>query len=580
MERGVDRVAPRGRGTRRGTPPVRARCVERAELLEAGYPGVRRRQVDRKPRQARRPQAHGRQSGPSGALGTHRPQALVGRPQGRVVRPQGRVGRPQARIDIAGIRRALGQPRLDDAEQVVDAVLQREGVALDVEEQVARGRLGKAEQPAVGLQRAVGQSGRRQQLMLDPTLVLALDLDAGLLAHGPQPLLPHARGAGQRRVERDGHGGQLPPRVHRRLVLAERAALLRRDAGHERQVVVLAPPRLALHDPAAHVAVLDGFGSGERRIDGDVGRCGGRGSVRGRSRIRRPICRRAAGGDERLEASAHQAVVGQVVGRAKVLDGVRAPAQRDVHLRRPDALEPLQQVGVEAELEQRRRLHVPRELGVPGFVAPRTQLARGLDAAEEVGETEPADAAAGTGRRFVPRPGFVSGVARFASRPRPHPVPGRGLASRPRPHPVPELRSRALEERGLVDHVDAGPHGLERPLGSRPVPGTAILDRVVLGDLDDAAAFLAQALEEPVLVLEAALGDSVELGVGAHGALDQPGEGGAFEVREVLAGEEADEVGGGADGRAVDQLHGDAVTMSRCVDSGRRDARVVPSEAP
>ena len=60
--------------------------------------------------------------------------------------------------------------------------------------------------------------------------------------------------------------------------------------------------------------------------------------------------------------------------------------------------------------------------------------------------------------------------------------------------------------------------------------------------------------EEASLVLEAALADDVELGIVAHRPLDQAGQRGAFELRQVLAGEVGDEIGGGVDRTAVDPI--------------------------
>ena len=57
------------------------------------------------------------------------------------------------------------------------------------------------------------------------------------------------------------------------------------------------------------------------------------------------------------------------------------------------------------------------------------------------------------------------------------------------------------------------------------------------------------------LVLEAAPADDVELRIVAHRALDEPGQGGALELGQVLAGEVGDEVGGRVDGLPVDAIH-------------------------
>ena len=57
------------------------------------------------------------------------------------------------------------------------------------------------------------------------------------------------------------------------------------------------------------------------------------------------------------------------------------------------------------------------------------------------------------------------------------------------------------------------------------------------------------------LVLEPASADDVELRVFAHRTLGQPGERRAFQLGQVLAGEECDEVRCGVDGLAVDPVH-------------------------
>ena len=56
-------------------------------------------------------------------------------------------------------------------------------------------------------------------------------------------------------------------------------------------------------------------------------------------------------------------------------------------------------------------------------------------------------------------------------------------------------------------------------------------------------------------MLEAALADDVELRVVADRPLDEAGDGGAFQLGQMLAGEEGDEVGGGIDGSTVDAIH-------------------------
>ena len=58
-----------------------------------------------------------------------------------------------------------------------------------------------------------------------------------------------------------------------------------------------------------------------------------------------------------------------------------------------------------------------------------------------------------------------------------------------------------------------------------------------------------------LLVLVAALPDAIQLRVRAIRPTRQARQGGAVQVREVAAGEEADEVRGGIDGPPIDELH-------------------------
>ena len=111
-----------------------------------------------------------------------------------------------------------------------------------------------------------------------------------------------------------------------------------------------------------------------------------------------------------------------------------------------------------------------------------------------------------------------------------------------------------VEERRLVDDVDPAPHRLER-FGLRG-PKIGRCAQVHLGDLVDRSAACPKSLEIGVLVLVSALLEEHEFRVLAPGrpvplSLDPP----EFERREVVAGEEPDQVRGTDDGRAFDELH-------------------------
>ena len=70
------------------------------------------------------------------------------------------VDRPEGVPRRAAVR--TGSSGLEDAEEVVDPVVERERIAFDVEEQITGSGRRQAGQPAVGLQRAVSEPTRRQ----------------------------------------------------------------------------------------------------------------------------------------------------------------------------------------------------------------------------------------------------------------------------------------------------------------------------------------------------------------------------------------------------------------------------------
>ena len=109
--------------------------------------------------------------------------------------------------------RAVG---LEEAEQVVEPVVERVRVALEVEEQVARDRAAAAiAEAALGLD-------RRQQLVKQPSVLAApaLDLDPRLLADPLERAAPVPSSGGSNGI---GSGAELDERVdaacHQRLPL-------------------------------------------------------------------------------------------------------------------------------------------------------------------------------------------------------------------------------------------------------------------------------------------------------------------------------------------------------------------------
>src|SRR4029079_8534566 len=107
---------------------------------------------------------------------------------------------------------------------------------------------------------------------------------------------------------------------------------------------------------------------------------------------------------------------------------------------------------------------------------------------------------------------------------------------------------RAIEEGSLVDDVVARGHGIDGRCRGRAELVATVRDRPVLLDLDGDSASGAQVREGPGFVLEPALAQDIELRVVASGPLYEPGDGRAFKLGQMLAGEEGDKVRGGVDG--------------------------------
>ncbi len=153
---------------------------------------------------------------------------------------------------------------------------------------------------------------------------------------------------------------------------------------------------------------------------------------------------RQAGVDNGFEAVLDAAVVGGELGDAERL-GLARP-EHYVHPLRRGSLDRLDELGVEAELQQEVRLHTPRELRVRHLVAERPQLRRALDAVQEVAVSAPAD---------------------------------------------------VVEQHALVDHLSPGVHRRDRLLCAC---ARALEARPVL-DLDDLPAIGAQLIQVALLVL-------------------------------------------------------------------------------
>ena len=145
----------------------------------------------------------------------------------RVTAPVGVAAPDLVEARLAGPRRIL-ERGLQHAEQVLDAVVERERVALDVEEEVVRRRLGQHEEAPIGNERAVLVALGIEELRLRDPLVLALDLDAGLLADALEGLAAHALEARRHRQLEDRELA-----AARDAAPLERRPLARRDPGDQ-----------------------------------------------------------------------------------------------------------------------------------------------------------------------------------------------------------------------------------------------------------------------------------------------------------------------------------------------------------
>jgi hypothetical protein len=255
------------------------------------------------------------------------------------------VERPQVAVRPPPV---LGE---DGAEEVLQARVAPVLVALEVEEDVARRRLGQPPQAAVvpGL----------EQLVQRPVTPAGADLQVGLRAQGGERGLRHPRDRGV-----VGERGELRGGVDAGGL--ELQALRAVQPGHEGDVVVGPAALVAVLPPVAHVARRDGVGIGDGRLR------------RGARELR-------VAGDERLADAA--GVRGEVV-RAQL--GPLAVAEHEVHAGGPDALQALELVGVVEQLEDVARAGAVAELGVVDLVGPRSQRGRLLDPHEEVREPDPA----------------------------------------------------------------------------------------------------------------------------------------------------------------------------------------------
>ena len=213
---------------------------------------------------------------------------------------------------------------VDPAEQVLEPARRLvPGIALEVEPDVARARLGQEGEAALGLE--------REDLVLELAGPAPVELERGLVAELRERLGAELGdlGLGRRRERlevRDPGGG-------------EPVDLSAADPGDEREVQVALPLLLAEREELAERTVVD------------------------RVRVGRPPVL-----DRVEKPPLEPPVVGEEVVRPKGL-ALGEPVD-DVHLVRPAPLNPSELLGVEAELEDVRSLGPASELGVDDLVRP------------------------------------------------------------------------------------------------------------------------------------------------------------------------------------------------------------------
>ena len=136
-----------------------------------------------------------------------------------------------------------------------------------------------------------------------------------------------------------------------------------RDARDETEVIVVPAAAVADFPPTTDVAMLFRIGVG----------------------IFQPTV-----GHGKPQALFDLPVIGSVVGESVSLRLEPRPGHDDVHVLRHSALHLGQQIGVQAELDNRSRLCLAREFGLDRLVRPTPEGAWGVDTAQDVDSPRPA----------------------------------------------------------------------------------------------------------------------------------------------------------------------------------------------
>src|ERR1700694_1681673 len=154
-----------------------------------------------------------------------------------------------------GMVNGLSGHDLRDTEQVLEAAVSGEGIALHIEEEVGRRRRRKET-------KAKSRPDRRKELEGGPARLALKHLKAGLLAEPHERVPAHClHGLGRRQRGQSCHSANAG--CH------ELASLATRHVRHQRKMVVVAPALQADLIPSADAAVLDGIGIyGNRATEG------------------------------------------------------------------------------------------------------------------------------------------------------------------------------------------------------------------------------------------------------------------------------------------------------------------------
>ena len=252
----------------------------------------------------------------------------------------GFIERPAAVVSAVPIR---------GSEEVLEPAARREGIAFEIEEEVARRGCRQRGESLVFLD-------RRNQLVHAPAFTPSLILDARLLPDPNQRVV--ADGVRRRKrlqIER-------PETRHRRHAPVDQLApLAARDPGDQRQVIVGASAIRTALLPVAERTMVDRLRIGVRRL-----------------------CR------VRLEAPADGAVVRGVRHDPEAcFSRPVAAAERQVHSLRRGALHLGQQVRIQQKLEQRLALCDAGQLRVEHLVRPAAQRACFVHPEQEIGIAAP-----------------------------------------------------------------------------------------------------------------------------------------------------------------------------------------------